>query len=133
MGATVKALLAFGERAPLLVAHEQHPHPVDPGEAGPDGTVIAECAIAVQFDEFFEDQVEVIECLRAIGMARHEHGFPRCQTRVPRFFERGQFLAEAFDVVAIPGGCFELRQRFFERVDVVFKRQRNRNHHQTFQ
>src|SRR4029077_17605110 len=82
VGAAVEALGALLEVAPLLVADEQDAEVSEPGEAGADGPVVADGAVAVQLDELVEDQVEVVEQLRPLRVAGDEDGLPGLQVAV---------------------------------------------------
>src|SRR5262249_43169395 len=76
MGAAKQALVAFLKGVPLLLADKEDAMIADAGEAGANGPVVANCAVAVQLNELVEDHVDVIDGLRAVRMARN-------QTRVP--------------------------------------------------
>ena len=69
MGAAVEALEAFLGVVAFLMADEHDAKVAEPGEAGADGAVVADGAVAVQLDEFIEDQVDVIGSLRPLADA----------------------------------------------------------------
>ena len=59
------AFLTLGEVFPLLMADEHDLDVVEVGQAGDDGLVVAQGAVAVQLEELLEDQVDVVAGLRA--------------------------------------------------------------------
>src|SRR5262249_22125449 len=77
MSATVQALVTFLEGMPLLVADEQDAMIAEAGGAGAPGGGVADGPVAVQLDEILENHVDVVERLRAVGVTRDEHRFPR--------------------------------------------------------
>ena len=65
--------------AALLVADDQHRVLVVARQAGDDGVVVGEAAIAVDLDEVGEQPLDVVERRRPRRMPRHQHALPRRQ------------------------------------------------------
>ena len=70
MRAAVVALLAFLERATLVLADDEHLLVFQFRETGHDGPVVAEGPVAVQLDELVKDQFDVVERLRTLFVPR---------------------------------------------------------------
>ena len=68
MSAAVETLVALLEVVSLLMADEHDAIFGEAREAGADGPVVADRAVAVQLDKFVEDHGEVIAGLRPIRM-----------------------------------------------------------------
>ena len=68
---------ALFDRASLLMPDDHHFELIELGKAGADGPIVAERLVAVQLDEFVEDQVEIIGRHRPIGMPGDFDRFPR--------------------------------------------------------
>ena len=77
MGAAVVALVALLEVVPLLVADEHHAEVAQPREPGTQSAVVAKGTVAVQFHEVVEDELDVVQELRPLGMAGHFDALPR--------------------------------------------------------
>ena len=82
MSAAVEALGALLQRVPLLMADQHDAEIAQPGEAGADGAVVADGAVAVQFDELVEDQLEIVAGLRPVAVAGDLDRLPRRQVAV---------------------------------------------------
>ncbi len=80
--------------AALVVADEHDLVAADAADAGDDGFVIAEGAVAVEFVEVFDDHVDVVAGLRARGVAGDLDGFPCGEVLVGFFEEGGEGIAQ---------------------------------------
>ena len=128
MGAAEQALGLFLEVVSFLMADQHDAMVADACEAGADGAVVADGAVAVHFDELVEDHVDVIERLWPFRMARDEDGIPRRQVGVDLAHEVGELTANAADFL---GGvspllvrlAFETGQHRFQFLDFLFERQ----------
>src|SRR4051794_32787373 len=87
MGAAIEAVGAFAEGVALLVANQHHAVITQAGKAAAEGTVVPDGPVAMQLDKALEDQVDVIERLRAVAMAGYQHRFPGTQVAVDLPFE----------------------------------------------
>lgn len=65
--------------AALLLADDQDFLVIEFGEAADHGFVVGIAAIAVEFDPISKDQLDVIQGVRALGMARQLHPLPAGQ------------------------------------------------------
>jgi hypothetical protein len=63
-----ETLLAFAQRSPLMMTDEHNFVLADSTESTAYRTVVAVRSVAVQFVEFVEAEVDVIEKLRAFGV-----------------------------------------------------------------
>ena len=77
MGAAVLAFVAFFEGVPFLMADQHHAMIAEPGETGAQGAIVAECPVAVQFDEVVEDETDVVQQTEADWRAARPGPSPR--------------------------------------------------------
>src|SRR5262245_2911606 len=68
--------------SPLLVPHDQHFVPIEPREAGADGTVVTVPPVAVQLNELLKRQRQIIGCVRPVFMPCNLYGLPRGEVGV---------------------------------------------------
>ena len=100
MSAAEEALVLLLEGVPFLMADQEDAMVAQTREAGADGAVVADGAVAVQLDELVEDHVDVIGRLRPFGMAGHEHGVPGGQVVVDLADQARELAANAADFIA---------------------------------
>ena len=62
--------------AALLLADDHDGALFEPAHAGDDGVVVGEEAVAVDLVEIGEQALDVVERMRALGMARQLHALP---------------------------------------------------------
>ena len=60
-----------------MLSDEEHLQRIEGAEAGEHRGIVAKGAIAVQFNEFVEYELEIIQCLGAFGMSGHLCDLPR--------------------------------------------------------
>ena len=98
---------------------------IELGEAAAHGPIVAEELVAVQLDEFVEDQVQIVAGHRPVGMPRHLHGLPRSQAAVDLAFQLGQLalvLTDLFQQRVIgSAGRFQFDDLRFELEDRPFE------------
>jgi hypothetical protein len=70
--------------APLLVADHHHRAAGEPGRAAHQGRVLGEEPVAVQLDELLEQRADVVEGVRALGVARELDPIPGRELRPGR-------------------------------------------------
>ena len=76
LGASEVAGHAVGQVHALLLGNDRHGMPRDPPDAGEDGPVVGEGAVAVQLDEALHDAVEVASGRGTAHVAGDLHGLP---------------------------------------------------------
>ena len=73
---------------------------VELGPTGPNGPIVAESLVAVQFDEFVEHQFEIVGCHGAIGVPGNLDRLPGLQLAVDPLLHVGQLAPQAANLVA---------------------------------
>ena len=99
MGAAEEAFVAFFERFAFMVADDHDLVAIELGEAGAERAVVAEELVAVELDEFVEDEVEVVGEHRPIGMAGDLDRFPGIEPAVDAADRVGELAAERADLI----------------------------------
>jgi hypothetical protein len=82
VGTAIKAFIALLEGVALLVADEHHPIIANAGKARAHGPVVANGTVTVEFDELLKNEVDIIHCLRSLGMARNQDRVPSRQVHI---------------------------------------------------
>src|SRR6267142_4196703 len=127
MGAAIEALVVFLQRVPLLVADEHDAEIAEASEAGAQGPVVADGSVAVQFDEFVEDEVDVVAGLRPFAVPGHLHRFPGRQAAVLLALEADQLSPDLADLLWAPQLAVGVRlqpgQQVLQFVDFFLERQ----------
>src|ERR1019366_2740020 len=100
MSAAVHALILLLGGAPFLLANQHDAMIADACEAGADGPVVADGAVAVKFDEFVENHADVIERLRAGGMTRNENRVPGAEVMINLARQADDFPADTANLFA---------------------------------
>src|SRR5690606_26524989 len=103
--------VAFGMGAPemagdflrgvlaLAMADDEHAPAAQGAEPGEDRGIIAERAVAMELDEVFDQELDVIARQRAIGMARELDALPRRQLREDGALFLVAALAKPLDLI----------------------------------
>jgi hypothetical protein len=109
---------------PLLVSDEDDRAALEAREAGDDGRVVAEAAVAVHLGELVEEQPAPVARVRPLGVAGELGALPGGQVGVGPLAEAGQAILEPGDLVAGAGRIafglqsgdarLELQQRLLE-------------------
>jgi hypothetical protein len=117
------------------VAEDDAGLPVEARQSADDGLVVGEGTVAVQFLVVGEDLVEIVECVRALRVARDLRHLPRRKARVDVLGEQQTLLAQAVDLFGDVDGRlvlhiaqffdlrFELGDRLLEFQEVSFAHQ----------
>ena len=94
MGAAEVAGLALGKILPLLVADEHHLDVIEVSKPRHDRLVVAEGAVAVQFEKLLENQIEVVAGLGALLVSRNLNNLPWIQIGIDLTLELRQLAAQ---------------------------------------
>lgn len=125
MSTPEEAGIALFERFAFLVTDHHDFILVELGETCPHGAIVAEELIAVQLDEFIEDEVEIVGGHWPVGMPRDLHGLPGCQVAVDFLLQLGQLAAQLSNLVvlrqAVVWSGFKFLQAHFELVNRALK------------
>ena len=125
MGAAEVARAAFFVRSSLLVPHHQHLVPIEPGETGADGPVVAIAAVAVQLDELLERQRQIVRRIGPVLVPGDLHDLPRSEIGIDVPRPLSQLAAELSQQLLLlrravgrllnrPPTRIELQQRLLE-------------------
>ena len=100
----------FLRRSAFLVPDDHDLVRADPAEARDDRRVVAEASIAVQLAEIVAHHLDVVRCLRALWMPRHQHDVPRRQILVQLLKQALAIGLEAGQLVGVRRGVGSILQ-----------------------
>ena len=115
MGAAEVGGDLLGDGLSLVVDDHEALDRADPGEAGDDGRVVSEGAVAVELAEVAAHRGDVVHPLRTERVARDAHGLPGREVGVDLLEEARARLLELAEFVRVARGV----GAFLDRVDLT--------------
>src|SRR6187399_2999076 len=100
MRAAEEAFVALFECFAFVVADDEDLVAVELGETSSKRAVVTVELVAVELDEFIEEQVEIVGQHRPIGMTGDLDRFPRIEFAVDTANRFGELAAERADLIA---------------------------------
>ena len=82
----------------FLLPHDHHPLAIDDSQATHHRFVVAKVTVAVQLEPVLRNALNIIQCIRAFGMASHLHPLPTGQAIVKIGGGLGQLILETLDL-----------------------------------
>ncbi len=129
----VIVMVTFLQISALVLPDKHHFVVIELGQPGEHGAIVAESAIAVQFDEFIKHEFDVVEGLRALIMPGDHHHFPGGEMLEDLAPHARQFETDGADRLAGRGGWVRFRLQGLEpRLEIMersFKREGCRCRH----